>query len=155
MTAWLLTWLWQGTALAALMAMLLQCAPRLNATTRHVIWCGVFLALIWLGLAASPNLNWGLTPVPVGGADSVGTALAQPVLYVPSPPDFLIAVGLGVWAAMTLVNMVRLIAALHAMYAVRDRCRPFPASLEARLPLWREAKGRGRRSQLVTCDAID
>src|SRR5687767_14138341 len=120
MTAWVLTWLCQGTALVVLVALLLGCARRVNATTRHVIWSGVLVALIWLGFAGS---HWGLTPVPVRGSDPIGTAFAEPVLYVPSSPDLLVTIAVGIWAAIALVNLLRLIPALHAMYAARDRCR--------------------------------
>ena len=67
MTAWLLTWLWQGSALAAGVAMALACAPRVNAATRHLIWWGSLAALACLGWASSPYR--GLTPVPVRGSD--------------------------------------------------------------------------------------
>lgn len=153
MTAWLLTWLWQGTALAALMAILLVCAPRLNATTKHVIWSGVLLALAWLGLAASPHLYPAFTAVPVQRPDFIGPRLAAP-MYVPSAPDFVVTVAIGMWTAVSLVNLVRLIPALHAMDSLRDRCRPFPARLEAQLPLWQEMKNRGRRAQLKLSDGI-
>ena len=54
MTAWLLTWFWQGSALAGGVAVALQCVPRVNASTRHLIWCGALAAVAWLGWASSP-----------------------------------------------------------------------------------------------------
>jgi len=115
MTAWVLTWLCQGTALVGLMALLLRCAPRVSATTRPLIWCGILVGLVWLGLP-----NCGLTPIPVRGSDPIGTAFSEPGFYVPSAPNFLVAIAVGIWAAIALVKLVRLIPALHAMYAVRD-----------------------------------
>ena len=159
MTAWLLTWLWQGTALAGAITLLLRCAPRTNAATKHAVWCGVLIGIAWLGWASSPQR--AARALPGCGTDVDPSALepclnaAEPVMYVPSAPDLLITIGLGIWAAIALMNLLRLIPALHRMYAVRDRCRPFPARLEARLPLWCETKDRGRRAQLMMCDAIE
>ncbi len=143
MTAWLLTWFWQGSALAGGVAVALRCVPRVNASTRHLIWCGALAAVAWLGWASSPYR--GLTPGPVPGADPI---------YVPSAPDFLITIGIGIWAAITLVMLLRLLPGLRAVYALRDRCTPVPSSLESRLPLWLEAKARGRRTRLTICDAV-
>jgi beta-lactamase regulating signal transducer with metallopeptidase domain len=143
MTAWLLTWFWQGSTLAGGVAVALGCVPRMNASTRHLIWCGALAAVAWLGWASSPY--WGLPPVAVRGSDPI---------YVPTAPDFLITIGLGIWAAIALVNLLRLLPGLRAVYALRDRCSPVPPSLESRLPLWLEAKARGRRTQLTLCDAV-
>ena len=53
MTAWMLTWLWQGVALTLTVALVLK-AKRLNASTRHVIWWSALVAVIWLGCTSSP-----------------------------------------------------------------------------------------------------
>ena len=54
-------------------------------------------------------------------------------------PD--LAILLGAWAAIALVCLLRLLPGLHHVYALRDRCEPFPADVEARLPLWLDARG--------------
>lgn len=140
MTAWLLTWLWQGVALAAGLTVALRCVPRLNAATKHLIWCGALMALIWLGWASSPN-----RPVALRAADPI---------YIPSAPDLLITGFIAIWTAIALVNLMRLLPSLHAVYALRDRCRPFPSHVEAQLPLWLEAKAHGRRTKLKICDEV-
>jgi hypothetical protein len=61
---------------------------------------------------------------------------------------------LGVWAAVALMKLLRLVPSLHAVYALRDRCRLFPAVIESQLPLWREANERGRRADLMVCEAV-
>jgi hypothetical protein len=38
------TWLWQGTAVAGFVMLLLRATPRVSAATRHMVW--------WLTLAA-------------------------------------------------------------------------------------------------------
>jgi hypothetical protein len=52
------------------------------------------------------------------------------------------------------VQLVRLVPSLHALYALRDRCQPIPAHIESQLPLWLESRSRGRRAELVICEAL-
>jgi len=142
MTAWLLTWLWQGSALGAGVAVALRCPPRWNAATRHFIWCGALAAVAWLGWASLPHrapaaLSSGIDPI-----------------YIPSAPDFLINLFVGIWAAIALLSLGRVLPALRAIFAVRDRCRPFPPNIESRLPLWLEAKASGRSATLMICDEV-
>ena len=141
MTAWLLTWFWQGCVLATGVAAALACAPRLNAATRHLFWWGTFAALAWLGWANAPKVS-------ATGADGI-----EPLLYVPTAPDPFIIIFVGVWAATALIGMLHVLSGLRAVYALRDRCRPFPSTIEAQLPLWVDAKTRGRRTLLMICDA--
>ena len=146
MTAWLLTWLWQGSALAAGVAVALRCVPRWNAATRHLIWCATLAAVAWLGWASSP---YGapialMSPIPP----------APEPIYIPSAPDFLISTVAGIWAAIALMSLLRVLPGIRGVYAVRDRCRPFPPSIESRLPLWLEAKARARRTTLTICDEV-
>ena len=143
MTAWLLTWFWQGSTLAAGVAVALRCAPQRNAATRHLIWCVALAAVAWLGWAASPYPS--RPPSPSSGANPI---------YIPSAPDFLISIFAGIWAAIALVSLLRVLSGLRGVYAVRDRCRPFPSNIESRLPLWLEAKACGRRTALMICDEV-
>lgn len=143
MTAWLLTWLWQGAVLAGGVAVALGCAPRLNAATKHLAWCGVLVAVAWLGWASSPYR--GVPSLEVPGPEPI---------YVASAPALLITVLAGIWAAAAIVNLLRLLRSLHAISALRDRCRPFPPHVEAQLPLWLEAKAQGRSTQLMVCDEV-
>jgi len=145
MTAWLLTWVWQGMALALGVSLALRCVRRLNAATRHIIWFASLAALAWLGWAGSPH------GIPSPGP--VQTPIADPI-YIPSAPDILISGVIGIWVAFALVALLRLLPGLHAVYALRDRCAPFPSAIEATLPLWLEAKASGRRTDLMLCDAV-
>jgi beta-lactamase regulating signal transducer with metallopeptidase domain len=143
MTAWLLTWFWQGSALAAGVAVALRCAPQRNAATRYLIWCVTLAAVAWLGWAASPYPR--PTAVPPSGANPI---------YIRSAPDVFISIFAGIWAAIALVSLLRVLSGLRRVYAVRDRCRPFPSNIESRLPLWLEAKACGRRTALMICDEV-
>ncbi len=155
MTAWLLTWLWQGAVLTLSVAILLK-AKRFNAATRHLVWWAALVALTWLGYQSSPYGGLTPVPVPVRGSDPNGMGFApEPLLQVQQFSPFFVSILLGVWAAVALVNLVRLVPSLHAVYALRDLCRPFPAAIESRLPLWLEANARGRRrAELMICDEL-
>lgn len=144
MTAWLLAWMWQGLALAAGVTVAVRHVRGLNAATRHFVWFGSLVAVGWLGWMGSPHAR-SAAPVAVPAVDPI---------YIPSAPDVLISGVIGIWAAFSLVALVRLLPGLHAVYALRDRCYPFPHALEARLPLWIEHKAHGRRTELMLCDAV-
>ena len=150
MTVWLLTWLWEGVALTLAVACVSK-AGRINAATRHLIWWSALGAIIWLGYMSSPFS--GLPPIdlPVG---SNGTVAPETYLTVTEASPLFVSIFLGIWAAIALMKLLRLLPSLHAVYALRDRCRPFPASVEAQLPLWLEARVRGRRTELRICDAV-
>jgi beta-lactamase regulating signal transducer with metallopeptidase domain len=150
MTAWLLTWLWQGLALTLLVAGTLRLFRRPNAATRHLVWLGVLIALAWMGWAMSPY--GGLTAEATPGADPID--ISEPVFRVEAAPDWLLSVFLGIWAGVALLKLVRLVPGLHTVYSLRDCCTPFPSDLEARLPLWLEGKRCGRPTQLMICNAV-
>src|SRR5262245_11470288 len=145
MTAWLLAWVWQGLAVALGVTVVVRYVRGINAATRHFIWFGSLIALGWLGWVGSPHAGPAAPQLPIETADPI---------YIPSAPDFLISGVIGIWAACTLVALLRLLPALHAVYALRDRCHPFPRALEANLPLWLEHKDHGRRTELMMCDAV-
>jgi beta-lactamase regulating signal transducer with metallopeptidase domain len=60
----------------------------------------------------------------------------------------------GIWTTMTFFALVGLLRSLHGMFAQRDRCRPFPAHLEERLPLWQQTRRRGRKVTLAISDSV-
>jgi len=155
MTGWLITWLWQGVVLTVSVAILLK-AKRFNAATRHLVWWAALVALTWLGYESSPYGGLTPVPVPVRGSDPNGMSFApEPLLLVQQFSPFFVSILLGAWAAVALVKLVRLVPSLHAVYALRDLCRPFPAAIESRLPLWLEANARGRRrAELMICDEL-
>ena len=118
MTAWLLTWLWQGSALAAGVAVALRCAPRLNAATRHLIWC---VRSCGSGLARVGQFTVRRSRPPAAAA-----SVSRTPSMSRQRPTVLITIFVGIWAAIALVSLLRLLPGLRAVYALRDRCRPFP-----------------------------
>ena len=146
MTAWLLTWLWQGSALAAGVAVALRCAPRRNAATRHLIWCAALAALALARLGQSSPSPGVLTPVPVRGSDPI---------YIPSAPDFLISIFArhlgGDRACESAARAARSSRGLRA-------ARPLPSvSAEHRSRGFRSGSKRRRAAavtELMICDAV-
>jgi beta-lactamase regulating signal transducer with metallopeptidase domain len=154
MTVWVFAWFWQSIALTATIGVLLK-VKRINASTRYLVWWGVLCAVLWLGYTSSPYRGIDPIAVSVRGADSDGADFAQePYLHITEASPLLISMFLGVWVAIALVKLIRLVPSLHAVYALRDRCHAFPYRIEPRLPLWLEARDRGRRAELMLCDAI-
>ena len=121
----------------------------MNAATRHIIWCAALAAVAWLGWASSPYQRSASDRLPVGhrGADPI---------YIPfSARRLFVIIFVGIWAAIALVNLLRLLPGLRAVYALRDRCRPFPPAVEvAASALARSEDMRGRRTELKICDAV-
>ena len=124
----IVTWLWQGLAIAWITAAAVRVMPRLNAATRHAVWWLALAAVLVIPIAhelaaitsGTPSLR-DLTPVDAAGA-----------LTLPAIPDGVIAGAAAVWA---------MIAAFHLL---ADRPElPGPRPAEARLvairPLARSA----------------
>jgi beta-lactamase regulating signal transducer with metallopeptidase domain len=71
-------------------------------------------------------------------------------------PDALLSIFVGVWLAMALALLVRVVGGVHAVFQLRDQCRDFPLDEESQLPLWLEARARrgARPTRLMLCDAV-
>jgi beta-lactamase regulating signal transducer with metallopeptidase domain len=149
LTAWLLTWVWQGLALTLAVSVAFRMWPRLNAATRHWVW--------WLTLAALGSLGWGWPAADMPAVAESAEAGLTPLIVVPSAPDASIAIVMGVWIAIALVSLVRVVAGIHAVFKLRDQCTTFPRDVEAQLPLWLEAQARDhvrRPARLMLCEAV-
>jgi D-alanyl-D-alanine endopeptidase (penicillin-binding protein 7) len=150
MIAWLLTWWWQGLVVTVAVAAVLKGLPHVSAATRYRFWCGALVAVAWLGLA-------GMTAVePAACAEGLAlcSEQAEPVFPVREAPRPLVTAAFGIWTTMTFFALVGLLRSLHGMFAQRDRCRPFPAHLEERLPLWQQTRRRGRKVTLAISDSV-
>jgi beta-lactamase regulating signal transducer with metallopeptidase domain len=150
-TAWLLTWLWQGLALTLAVSVAFRMVPRLNAATRYGIW--------WLTVAALGSLGlWGVSGAAHVPAVAQSAKVGPTHLFViAAAPDPWIAIVVGVWIAIALVSLVRVVPGIHAVFQLRDRCTAFPRDVEAQLPLWlaSQARGRVRRpARLMLCEAV-
>jgi hypothetical protein len=74
--AWLLTWLWQGVAIALVVSLLLRTARRLNASTQHVIWWTTLVVVLALPVVTAIG-GGAVAPAPpfAGGPSATGAPL--------------------------------------------------------------------------------
>jgi beta-lactamase regulating signal transducer with metallopeptidase domain len=148
MTAWLLSWLWQGMAVVVAVSAGFRLVPRINAATRYLIWWGALIALAWLGLSSSPHATSFIPAV----ASSATTRV--PLFQIHGLPSGLLLSFLALWIGVAFVKLCRVISGVHALYALHDSCRLFPRVIEERLLLWHAARTNGRRVRLMLCDDL-
>jgi beta-lactamase regulating signal transducer with metallopeptidase domain len=139
----LLGWLWQGTALALAVALVLRSLPRVGAAARHTIWWLTLLAVLGLPLCHLVPAAQG----PPGVAGATTSPLTQPLL-VPAPPDWAVALLLGAWLGMLVWGLVRILRGVALLRRLGAGALPLESSREDRLGLWRRAQRVGRRCGL-------
>lgn len=139
----LLNWLWQGTALAVVVALGLRACRTMNAATRERIW--------WMALAAVAVMPlahlWPSAAARAGAA----VAHAQPAAVVAlhmDPDSWLLPIA-AVWVVWAGVSIVRLGAALVHLRRAKALAVPLPPDRESRLRTWMAVRARGRRTRLV------
>jgi beta-lactamase regulating signal transducer with metallopeptidase domain len=152
MTLWLLTWLWQGLALAFGVSAALRLFPRVNASTRHVIWWCTLAALVWLGCSV-PSDPGALAATSIGGAAQQVPA-ASALFEIPSLPQWLMLSLATVWAVGALVALLAIGAAVRGLFRLKRSCSPVLPAMEEQLPLWQDVKSSGRLARLMICDRL-
>ena len=137
----IVTWLWQGLAIAWITAAAVRVMPRLNAATRHAVW--------WLALAAvlAIPIAHGLAAITTGTPSAPGlTPLdAAGALMLPAIPVGVVACTAVIWAMTAAVGMLRIARSCRALGQLKRASSPFDRSREARLPLWVAARDGGHR----------
>lgn len=146
-----LTWLWQGSLVALVLAMILRAAPalRLSGALRYALcWLGLgvvlVLPLVPAALEALPDATWtagALAPESGGGT-----------LTLPGAPPILVTGLVALWGLAVAGGLVRLALDLRELLRMKRRARPMPDAEQQRLPLWQNARNRGRRVQLALLD---
>ncbi|MQA31413.1 MAG: hypothetical protein GEU82_16530 [Luteitalea sp.] len=147
----IVTWLWQGLAIAWITAAAVRAMPRLNAATRHAIW--------WLALAAvlAIPVAHGLAAIATGtpSAPDLTPLDAAGALMLPAIPDGVVACAVAIWAMTAAVGALRVARSCHALGRLKRASSPFDRSREARLPLWVAARNGGHRAaELRTSDGM-
>ncbi len=155
---WLLSWLWQGTALVLLVSGALRLAPAVCAATRYAIWWGTLLVVLAMPLLgpAGPVVAMTWEPGPSDVGRLVGTSVgvgdgvlpAGPVLSVPSPPEWLVAVAIGVWLGVVVLRLGRIACGLGRLRDLKRSSEPFPFARERQLVRWRVVRSRSRSARL-------
>jgi beta-lactamase regulating signal transducer with metallopeptidase domain len=148
----IVTWLWQGLAIAWITAAAVRAMPRLNAATRHAIW--------WLAIAAvlSIPVAHGLaaiTPNSPSAPNLAASLDAARALMLPAFPDGVVAGAAALWAITAAVGMLRIARSCRTLGRLKRASSPFDRSREARLPLWVAARDGGHRAaELRTSDTM-
>jgi beta-lactamase regulating signal transducer with metallopeptidase domain len=148
----IVTWLWQGLAIAWITAAAVGAMPRLNAATRHAVW--------WLALAAvlAIPVAHGLARIITGTPstpDLTGALDAAGVLMLPPIPGGVVACAVAIWAMTAAVGTLRIARSCRALGRLKRASSPFDRSREARLPLWVAARDEGHRAaELRTSDRM-
>jgi len=155
MIAWLLTWLWQGLALVALISLGVGLGRRIDARARYAIWWAGLGALLWLGWASASSV--GVRPATSVVASSashvpVSSGVTAPFL-IPDIPVAIILALVGIWLLASALGLARLGAACYRLVRLKADAEPLPGDREERLTLWRQVRGTGRRARLVVSDA--
>jgi beta-lactamase regulating signal transducer with metallopeptidase domain len=147
----IVTWLWQGLAIAWITAAAVQAMPRLNAVTRHAIW--------WLALAAvlaipvAHRLATITTDTP--SAPDLTPLDAAGALMLPVIPDGVVACAVAIWAMTAAVGALQIARSCRTVGRLKRGSSPFDRSREARLPLWVAARDGGHRAaELRTSDGM-
>ena len=145
-----LTWLWQGSLVALVLAVVLRAAPalRLSGALRY--------ALCWLGLGVVlvlPLVPAALEALPDATRTAGGLApAAGATLTLPGAPPLLVTGLVVLWALAVAGGLARLMLDLRELLRMKRRARPMPEIEQRRLPLWQRARNQGRPVQLAVLD---
>jgi len=148
----IVTWLWQGLAIAWITAAAVRAMPRLNAATRYAIWWLALAAVLAIPIAhglRAASTRTPATPNLTGALDAAGA------LMLPAIPDGVVACAVAIWALTAAVGVLRIARSCRALKRLKRASSPFDRSREARLPLWVAARDGGHRAaELRTSDAM-
>lgn len=152
----IVTWLWQGLAIAWITAAAVRAMPRLNAATRHAVWWLALAAVLAIpaahGFAA---ITTGTPSAPDLTPPNVDAVDAAAALMLPAIPDGVVACAAAIWAMTAAVGVLRIARSCRALGRLKRASSPFDRSREARLPLWVASRDGGHRAaELRTSDCM-
>ena len=127
----IVSWLWQGLAIAWITAAAVSAMPRLNAATRHAIWWLALAAVLAIPVAqalAAIAPDTLPAPGPGGPLDAAGA------LMLPAFPDGVVAVAAALWAMAATVGLLRIVRSCRGLGRLKRACRsgPRPATASTR-----------------------
>jgi beta-lactamase regulating signal transducer with metallopeptidase domain len=147
----IVTWLWQGLAIAWITAAAVRAMPRLNAATRHAVWWLALAAVLAIPVAHGLAVSTGTPSAP----DLTGALDAAGALILPAIPDWIVACAVTTWAITAAVGLLRIAMSCRILGRLKHASSPFDRSRETRLLLWVAAhKGGHRVAELRTSDCM-
>ena len=146
---WLLTWLGHGLMLASLAYVALRMQRRMHAASRYLVWWAALVGLLVLGWT-----DWPRIPVSPPAVQAAAFPWRIFPLAFPAVPGWAKTGLLGVWIVGVMIGLARLARGVVRVRAIQRECYMMPAAHEDRLPMWSRARGNGRRTRLMLCDAV-
>jgi beta-lactamase regulating signal transducer with metallopeptidase domain len=146
----LLNWLAQGMAVTAVVALGVRAHGTMTAATRERIWWVTMIGLILMPVA------YLLADLDAASRTSLLAAAARPDPFVTvgGPWNRWAALVVTIWAARTIMHLVRIGVALVRLQRTKESAGPFPRDREARLAMWTTMRLRGRPATLVTSSDV-
>ena len=142
----LLNWIWQGSALTILVALVVCRRRAVNAATRERIWWATLGAVCLMPFVSM----LGVTP-------TTGVAVTHdsaPLAIVAEPSGVVVGLAWLIWASWFTISVVRLVSALVALRRARRFAAPFPSERLGGLPAWTRVSSEGRRATLAVSDDV-
>jgi beta-lactamase regulating signal transducer with metallopeptidase domain len=147
----LVTWLWQGLAVAFATAVLLSAVRRLSASTRHVCWWLSILAV--LSMPAAYAAATSASPAAFAATEALPSA--ENAVPLPAVPGWLSG-GLAVlWLSALVLGGIRVMLSVRAVRRLKRDSRTLDPEREGRLPVWSTVRATGRQPCLRVSDAIE
>jgi beta-lactamase regulating signal transducer with metallopeptidase domain len=142
----IVTWLWQGLALACITALTLKATPRLNAATRHVIWWLALAAVLAIPVVHLVGNLAEASPMPV----VVKSASVETVMLVlPALPDAVTTGLIAFWAFTLVLGLIRIARSCHEVGRLKRTSALFDVAREARLTMWVTARDSTCRKMIL------
>ena len=104
----LITWLWQGSALALFVACAMRVRPTASAATRYLLWWAVLTAILTLPTAGMLRLAPAASATATAAlqAPAGDTAASAPALLtVAAPPTWLLTLVVAGWLGLVTVRI--------------------------------------------------
>lgn len=141
-----LNWLWQGTMVAAVAALMLRTLDRAPANVRYVVCWAVAACVVVLPV---------LPPLATSAVgDSLDAARTAGIITLPHDPWTSLFVLLGAWCVWASVQAARFASAIAGIRRARAASRAFPPSVESQLAHWCAVRATGRRATLVLSNSV-
>lgn len=156
--------IWQGVLLTAVVALVLERLRRINAATRHAVWCAALVAVVTLPVVAFLTEPAGDAARQVSSGVGAfqqhyaGTARTQTLgsngwtIQVPSGPWLVLLLGFGLLVACARLS--RVVMALRDLRRLKRESAPVPAPYRLQLESLLRSAPAGRIPDLRLSNEI-
>jgi beta-lactamase regulating signal transducer with metallopeptidase domain len=147
--ALVLNWLWQGSAVALVTAVLLALIRRSSARDRYLAVWVALVSVLALPIVQYASQFTSAQPVTDAGPAAGGPLLEMPVAWWTSTTFVLL-----LWAVWLAFTTQRLMRSAIVLWRVKRPLSCFPAFWQDRLTHWASVRTMGRSVQLVVCPGV-